>query len=94
MAKPVGKPFLSLRCISTGKDAADNSAAPVPKLALAFDGIPTNTTVQASLWESDGTGSGERRPDRELGKISGKISSKRDAQGCSCIKLDAPLPTQ
>jgi phosphatidylserine/phosphatidylglycerophosphate/cardiolipin synthase-like enzyme len=94
VAKPVGKPFLSLRCISTGKDAADNSAPPVPKLALAFDGIPTNTTVQASLWESDGTGSGERKPDRELGKISGKISSKRDAQGCSCIKLDAPMPTQ
>ncbi len=94
MAKPVGKPFLSLRCISTGKDTADASAPPVPKLALAFDGMPANTTVQATLWESDGTGSGERRPDRELGKLSGKISSKRDLQGCSCIKLDAPLPTR
>jgi hypothetical protein len=44
--------------------------------------------------EADGTGSGERRPDRELGKISGKILSKRDVQACSCIKLDAPLPTR
>ena len=67
MAQPVAKPFLRLLRITTAGKSADGTESPAPKLALSFDGIPANVPVQATLLESDGTGGGERRPDRELG---------------------------
>jgi len=90
VAKPVGKPFLSLRCISTGKDATDASATASAKLALAFYGMPANTTVKRRFGKATEPAAASAGRSR-AGQAFGKISSKSDLQGCSCIKLDCAV---
>jgi phosphatidylserine/phosphatidylglycerophosphate/cardiolipin synthase-like enzyme len=73
---------------------AKDGGIPTVKVGLSVDGLPIETALDVSLWETDGTDDGSRRPECELGKLSGKSLAKRDPQGGVGIQPDSPLPTR
>ena len=95
MAKPkaVAEPTVSLGGVSFEKPQEGDR--PQPQVLVELGGMPEGSTVEVTLFETDGTDDGSRRPKRELGKIAGKLAgSAPGAHGWFGIKLDAPLPTR
>lgn len=90
MAKPVGKPTLSLSpwLPVPGKIW-------VPRFIASLSGLPEGATAEITLWECDESNDGTRRPDRQLGKFTGPVvrSAQPDPSRMG-IKPDAPLPTK
>jgi phospholipase D1/2 len=74
--------------------SAKDGGIPTVKLGLSVDGLPIETALDVSLCETDGTDDGSRRPECELGKLSGKSLAKRNPQGGVGIQPDSPLPTR